>query len=145
MILILMLLQYVIPCLSWVILALPVRALSKMDYMVNLVGLAGTTVLSIIFYWFTIRPDNFCYCFSCFFMIMRSQRRIALLLLGIVALNLAWAYMPLQYKSRFESIWNPSVTDKTAEESAEGRIEGIKDGYYMLFNRPFLGYGAGTF
>lgn len=108
-----------------------------------LLGLAGTTILSIIFT--GSRSGQITLLLFLVFMIMRSQRRIALILLGIVALNLAWTYMPLQYKSRFESIWNPSVTDKTAEESAEGRIEGIKDGYHMLFNHPFLGYGAGTF
>lgn len=75
----------------------------------------------------------------------RSKRKL-LLAAGFAGLIVGvWTFMPAEYKGRFESIWNPQATDETAEESAQGRIEGIKDGYRLLQLRPVFGFGAGTF
>lgn len=75
----------------------------------------------------------------------RAKRKI--LLAGFFAGVLVgvWSVMPAQYQGRFESIWKPEATDATAEESAQGRVEGIKDGFALAKKRPLFGFGAGTF
>jgi O-antigen ligase len=80
-----------------------------------------------------------------FLVLWQSKHKIKYLIYVTVLLSIVWNYMPMQYKARFESIWDPSATTETATESAHDRIEGLKDGYKLLLNRPLFGYGAGAF
>jgi O-antigen ligase len=106
-------------------------------------GLAVVSVLSVLFT--GSRSGQLTLLLFMMFWWLRSQRKVKMLVVAALVLTVIWSYLPAQYKGRFESIWDPSATDKTAEESAEGRIEGLKDGYQLMLSRPIFGYGPGSF
>ena len=72
-------------------------------------------------------------------------RKISYILLGIVVLAMLWLVMPEDKKDRFRTIWAPETGPKTAQISAEGRIEGYKAGMKMFEEFPVSGVGIGNF
>ncbi|QDU55680.1 O-antigen ligase family protein [Aeoliella mucimassa] len=81
-----------------------------------------------------------------------SRRRIQLLALAATVLGVAYGFMPedlrIRYTDQFlphsESRATDTKADEIASSSAEGRIEGLKDGYALFLQRPLLGWGPGT-
>jgi hypothetical protein len=75
--------------------------------------------------------------------IRKSKRTLTILIvLPIVAL-LAWQLMPEEKRHRIETIWDSKAGPENAEESAQGRIEGLKAGFRMFLANPLTGVGAG--
>jgi len=111
-----------------------------------LVGLSALVVLSVVCIIFTGSRSGqvslLLFLLLCWF---RVNRKILWWVVGAASLFVIWHYIPLEYQDRFASIWNPNATDKTAEESAEGRIYGLEDGYKLFLLRPVIGFGAGAF
>lgn len=81
-------------------------------------------------------------------------KRIAVfkyILLAVMLIMIGYAYLPEEYKQRYSLI----IIDKSEEEtlsreekkavtSAENRIQGLIDGWYLFTKKPFFGYGPGT-
>jgi O-antigen ligase len=64
----------------------------------------------------------------------------ALVLIGVI-----WLVMPEESRNRLRTVWDPSQGPKNAQESAEGRIEGLKAGWAMFTGFPLTGVGIGSF
>lgn len=64
---------------------------------------------------------------------------------ALVLLALVWQFMPEENRKRFESTFNPEEGPKSAEVSAEGRIEGFYAGMDMFKRYPITGVGVGNF
>jgi len=71
-----------------------------------------------------------------------KKKYVMLLVLALLGL-LGWRLIPEEKRLRFETIWNPEVGPANAEDSAQGRIVGLKAGLRMLADRPLIGVGAG--
>lgn len=63
--------------------------------------------------------------------------------LVIVVLS-AWQFVPEEYKLRYFTIVDDSIS-ASATASAEGRIEGLRNGIRLFVNSPLYGWGAGNF
>lgn len=78
-----------------------------------------------------------------------SSRKVFGIALLSLLLAVTWSNMPESYKIRFESIFVKGVAEeagqKGADESAEGRIEGLKQGIRTFKAHPLLGIGPGNF
>jgi O-antigen ligase len=61
-----------------------------------------------------------------------------------VAAPLAFAALPESLQTRFETIVNPEVGPKNAQESGEGRIEGLLTGVRLWQTNPLTGVGPGA-
>lgn len=74
-----------------------------------------------------------------------EKRKTKFLLLPLLVLFgiAAWHFIPQDKRARIETIWNPESGPANAEESAEGRIDGLKAGLRMLKAKPLTGVGAG--
>jgi len=75
---------------------------------------------------------------------MKNRKKVfglVLLALGLLAI---WQFVPGEYKERYFTIFDDSIS-VTATESAQGRIDGLKNGFKLFANSPFLGWGAGNF
>lgn len=72
-------------------------------------------------------------------------RKLAFVLLGVMALVSIWFIMPEDSKNRFQSIWDPTAGPQSAQVSAQGRIEGLKAGMKMFERSPLTGVGIGNF
>jgi O-antigen ligase len=72
-----------------------------------------------------------------------------LISLGLL-LSVGYALLPEEYKHRYSLILIDDETeletasDVDAAESAQGRIEGLVDGWHLLLKRPVTGYGPGV-
>ena len=73
-----------------------------------------------------------------------SKHRIKALAGLIVAAPLAFVALPESLQTRFETIINPEVGPKNAQESGEGRIEGLTRGFELFQSNPFTGIGPGA-
>lgn len=69
-------------------------------------------------------------------------RKIAVALVALVAL---WFVMPQETRDRFRTVWDPKAGPRSAQESAEGRVAGLKAGLEMFRRSPVLGVGLGNF
>lgn len=66
-------------------------------------------------------------------------------LVGVaIILVSAWQFVPDEYKQRYFTIIDDSI-NRSATESAEGRIEGLKNGLRLFASSPFWGWGSGNF
>lgn len=78
-----------------------------------------------------------------------SSRKVFGIALLSLVLAVTWANMPESYKIRFESTFVKGVAEKAgqkgADESAEGRLEGLKQGIRTFKSHPLLGIGPGNF
>ena len=75
----------------------------------------------------------------------RFKTALALLVLVAVMAPLAWFALPEQLQDRYLTIIDPSYGPKNAQESFEGRIDGIVLGYEAWTQSPLLGYGPAAF
>ncbi|MDH3891773.1 MAG: O-antigen ligase family protein [candidate division Zixibacteria bacterium] len=76
--------------------------------------------------------------------VVRSKRRLAYGFLAIIMLLLLINIMPGQYKDRFMTA-TEVVTDEGPDQSAKGRIEGLRDGFLLFLKSPITGVGAGCY
>jgi O-antigen ligase len=67
----------------------------------------------------------------------------ALALLAVLA-PLSFAALPESLQTRFETIVNPEVGPKNAQESGEGRVEGLLTGLRLWQANPLTGVGPGA-
>ncbi len=82
--------------------------------------------------------------FFMFLLLVRSQKKILGLFALVAVLFSIWQFMPQQYKLRFFTIFDESIS-ASATDSARGRIEGLKNGLKLFTKRPMFGWGAGNF
>lgn len=77
-----------------------------------------------------------------------SKKLLGLVLLSLL-LMVTWVNMPESYKIRFESIFVHGIAEKAgqkgADDSARGRIEGLKMGIKTFKSYPLLGIGPANF
>lgn len=76
--------------------------------------------------------------------VVRSKRRLAYGFLAIIMLLLLINIMPDQYKDRFMTA-TEIITEDGPDESAKGRIEGLRDGFLLFMKHPITGVGAGCY
>ena len=76
----------------------------------------------------------------------KSKRKFLYLALAIVMFFVVWHLIPPEMQDRYYSLIDPSVAPsaKSAHESAEGRIDGIKQGIRMWKENPVFGIGPGN-
>ena len=72
-------------------------------------------------------------------------RKLGYILLGVLLLASLWFVLPEEKKGRFQTIWDPESGPKSAQISAEGRVEGFKAGMAMFDRFPLSGVGIGNF
>jgi hypothetical protein len=77
-------------------------------------------------------------------MIFRSRWRGRLALLGVMAAPLLWAALPPELQNRFETIIHPEVGPKSAIESGEDRLLGLRTGLELWGKYPATGCGPGV-
>ncbi|HVS37578.1 MAG TPA: O-antigen ligase family protein [Gemmataceae bacterium] len=68
-----------------------------------------------------------------------------LIVLGLLAAPVVWFSLPQDLRTRYETIIDPSVGPKNAQESASGRLDGLIYGFEAWQQSPLLGYGPGGF
>ncbi|HEX8947407.1 MAG TPA: O-antigen ligase family protein [Dissulfurispiraceae bacterium] len=73
-----------------------------------------------------------------------SRKVMSVLAVGMV-LFLTWNFMPVKYQVRFESTFIKGISPKGTDESAQGRIEGLKQGLRTFARYPVFGIGPGNF
>lgn len=78
------------------------------------------------------------------FAISNTRKRARAIVLCILCAGLIYLLLPASYITRFETIYNPSI-NASANESAEGRIVGFRQGMELFFMRPATGFGAGNY
>lgn len=88
-------------------------------------GMAGVVFFAVLFLW-------------------RSRNKIRNFIILGICLALIWIIIPDDHKVRFEST-TEILSSSGGDLSAQGRIEGLKNGFKMMLDRPFLGYGVGNF
>jgi hypothetical protein len=76
--------------------------------------------------------------------VLKSRWRGAMILAGLVALPVLWGAMPADLQKRFETIIDPSVGPKNAQESGETRWEGLTLGIELFGRSPITGCGPGA-
>jgi O-antigen ligase len=74
----------------------------------------------------------------------RSRWRVPLAIAAIAGSPLAWAALPEQYRTRFETIIDPSVGPKNAQASVQGRLDGLRIGFELWQANPLTGIGPGA-
>lgn len=76
---------------------------------------------------------------------MRSPYRIQIILAMCLAAPIGWNFVPEKMQNRFMTLIDPSVGPKNAQESADSRAEGWRDGVEFWKRRPLLGVGPFAF
>jgi O-antigen ligase len=76
--------------------------------------------------------------------ILKSRFRGRLAVAALVLTPALWAALPESLQTRFETIVDPSVGPANAQTSAEGRIEGLRNGVKLWQANPFTGCGPGA-
>jgi len=108
-----------------------------------LAGYAGLSVLCILL---TSSRSGFVgLCFLCGWIAMASKRRLAWILLLAIAAPVGWTCLPQDRQNRFLTLIDPSYGPPNAQESAEGRAKGWRDGVRLWKEHPALGVGPGAF
>jgi len=77
--------------------------------------------------------------------LMSSGRKFATILVIGVLLTLSWDFMSEDLQNRFLSTVMADVGPLSARTSAEGRMEGFRQGMRLFVSNPFLGIGPGNF
>ncbi len=81
----------------------------------------------------------------CLAAVGRVKTAAALLVLAAIAAPIVWSCLPEDLQMRYETIIDPSVGPKNAEQSALGRLDGLILGFEAWQQSPLLGYGPGGF
>ncbi len=76
--------------------------------------------------------------------IWRTRYRTAALVAFAAASPLAFVALPESLQTRFETIINPEVGPKNAQESGEGRLLGLTTGFRLWASNPLNGVGPGA-
>ena len=76
--------------------------------------------------------------------VMQSRRRFIFLILGAGVAVGAFAALPAELQTRFETIINPEVGPKSAQVSGQGRLEGLVKGAELWERFPISGCGPGV-
>jgi hypothetical protein len=76
--------------------------------------------------------------------IAKSSWRWRLAVPAVLVAPLLWAALPASLQSRFETIINPEAGPAIAQQSAEGRIEGLRIGLRLWERSPITGCGPGA-
>jgi hypothetical protein len=107
--------------------------------------LAGYVVLSMVCIGLTGSRSAFVGLLLFFLItIMKSRWRLRLALLGVFAGPFLWLTLPASLQNRFETIIHPELGPKSAQESAKGRLEGLRIGLELLAKSPITGCGPGA-
>jgi O-antigen ligase len=77
-------------------------------------------------------------------LVVRSGYRVRMAALALMLTPVLWAALPEALQTRFETIIDPSVGPANAQESAQGRIEGLLTGIQLWESNPFTGCGPGA-
>ncbi len=77
------------------------------------------------------------------FLIWTSRYRVRWMMLAVVAITVAVAVLPNQYKKRYSTIFK--ATEGQIDGSSQGRLDAWKVGLEMIADRPLFGVGAGCF
>ncbi|MFO0754799.1 MAG: O-antigen ligase family protein [Thermodesulfovibrionales bacterium] len=80
-----------------------------------------------------------------FLVLFGASRKVLGLTLVLVMLAFTWNTMPVEYQVRFKSVFVKGIAPKGADESAEGRLSGLKQGIRLFGTYPLLGIGPGNF
>jgi O-antigen ligase len=80
-----------------------------------------------------------------FFGVLMTRRRGLLLAVLLVGIPLGWGALPEPLKNRFMTLIDPKYGPKNAQESAEGRKEGFRQGMEVWNKHPVSGVGPGAF
>jgi len=75
----------------------------------------------------------------------RLFRNKVVLVFVIAAIPFGWLALPEELQNRFWTLIDPSVGPKNAQESAEGRSQGLYDGIALWQKNPLFGVGPGAF
>lgn len=75
----------------------------------------------------------------------RVKTAVLLLVLGVVTAPLAFVALPAELQDRYLTIIDPSYGPANAQQSAEGRVNGLVKGYEAWSTSPLLGHGPGSF
>jgi O-antigen ligase len=81
----------------------------------------------------------------CLFATGRFKAALLSMVLVAVVAPVAWFALPEKLQDRYLTIIDPSYGPKNAQESAEGRIDGLVYGYEAWTQSPMLGHGPGAF
>ncbi len=73
-----------------------------------------------------------------------SRKVVSIFVLAMV-LFITWNSMSDRYKIRFESTFVKGIAPRGADESAEGRMAGLKQGIRTFIKHPVFGIGPGNF
>jgi O-Antigen ligase len=84
------------------------------------------------------------------FWAFRKHLKLRMLIPAAAVVAILVTFLPDELKHRYfdlifyENYEAQNSFDRSAISSAEGRIEGIKDGWRLVLRRPILGYGPGS-
>lgn len=78
-------------------------------------------------------------------LLKKSSHKTFKLGLVLFFILLTWQFIPLKYQNRFYSIIDPSVSTQNAQQSAESRIEHLRDGLRLYSEHPFWGIGLNNY
>jgi len=73
-----------------------------------------------------------------------TRYRVAAMIAFAAAAPLAFVALPEELQTRFETIINPEVGPKNAQESGEGRLIGLTTGFKLWAANPLNGIGPGA-
>jgi hypothetical protein len=76
--------------------------------------------------------------------VARSRWWLGSAVLAVGAAPILWAALPLSLQTRFETIIHPEVGPANAQESAQGRWEGLQIGLDLWSQNPVSGCGPGA-
>jgi len=77
--------------------------------------------------------------------LFRSSRKVLAVLFLAFGLMFAWYNMPDSLQIRFLSIFVKGLAPASADQSADGRMEGLKQGFKVFKKHPALGIGPANF
>jgi O-antigen ligase len=77
-------------------------------------------------------------------LILGGRNRLAWLVVFALAAPAAFVALPESLQTRFETIIDPSVGPKEAQESGEGRRKGLEIGFQLWERNPLSGVGPGA-
>lgn len=77
--------------------------------------------------------------------LLRSSRKGLAILFLACGLMFTWYNMPETLQTRFLSIFIKGIAPKSADVSADGRMEGLKQGFKVFKRHPLLGIGPANF
>ncbi|NWF57402.1 MAG: O-antigen ligase family protein [Syntrophaceae bacterium] len=75
---------------------------------------------------------------------LRGRKKVLGLMALIILAVFSWQLLPQDLKLRYLTIHDKSI-NPSATESAQGRIEGLKNGFKLWVKSPLYGWGAGNF